>query len=63
MPVQNAANISSLVVYGTHTTIHTQIQTSIRANVDGQDEVISVNIVRLNHGNNMMAVITYEAVG
>jgi len=63
MPVQNAANISSLVVYGTHTTIHTQIQASLRANVDAQDEVISVNIVRLNHGNNMMGVITYEAVG
>ena len=60
MPVGNKANLTTIVVYGTHLDIHTKIQTELRG-VATIAELFSVNIVRRAVGNNYMAVITYEA--
>tara|TARA_R110002020_G_C15995925_1_gene749776 strand:- start:395 stop:586 length:192 start_codon:yes stop_codon:yes gene_type:complete len=53
------AKLTTLVVYGTHLTIHSQIQTALRTLAAG-DDVIDISIIRKNVGNNYMAVISYE---
>jgi hypothetical protein len=61
MPIQDASNIKTKVVYGTHLTIHTELQTALRT-LGAQDEIFSINIVRKSVGNQFMAVISYEDV-
>jgi hypothetical protein len=53
------AKLTSTTVYGNNNTIHTQIQTALRALVAG-DKIIDISIIRKSVGNNCFAVITYE---
>tara|TARA_R110000744_G_scaffold301496_1_gene410566 strand:+ start:176 stop:361 length:186 start_codon:yes stop_codon:yes gene_type:complete len=59
MPINNAAKVATLVVYGTHLTIHTALDTAVSA-LAVQTQIHSVNIVRKAVGNNFMAVVLYE---
>jgi len=59
MPIMTPANIKTIVVYGTHLTIHSELQTALRT-LGAQDEIFSINIVRKSVGNNFMAVVSYE---
>lgn len=59
MPIQNASNIKTIVVYGTHLTIHSELQTALRT-LGANDEIFSINIVRKSVGNQFMAVVSYE---
>ena len=54
-----AAKMTTSVVSGTHLTIHTQIQTALRALANG-DKIVDISIIRKAVGNNYIAVITYE---
>lgn len=60
MPVNDQTKLTSVTVYGTHLDIHTKIQTELRG-LASIVELHSVNIVRKAVGNNLIAVITYEA--
>jgi hypothetical protein len=60
MPVQIPANLSTKVVYGTHLTIHSELQTALRT-LSANDEIHGINIVRKSVGNHYMAIISYEA--
>ena len=51
--------MTTSVVSGTHLTIHTQIQTALRALANG-DKIVDISIIRKAVGNNYIAVITYE---
>ena len=59
MPVQIPANLSTKVVYGTHLTIHSQLQTALRT-LAQNDEIFDISIVRKSVGNQYMAIISYE---
>jgi hypothetical protein len=57
--ISDPAKLTTLVVYGSQLTIHSQIQTALRTLAAG-DKVIDVSVVRKSVGNNYMAIITYE---
>ena len=57
--IGNASKLTSTTAYGNNNTIHTQIQTALRALAAG-DKIIDISIVRKSVGNNCFAVITYE---
>ena len=57
--ISNNTKLTTTVVYGNNNTIHTQIQTALRALASG-DKIIDISIVRKSVGNNCFAVITYE---
>jgi hypothetical protein len=53
------SKVNTLVVYGTHTTIHTALDTAVSA-LANNTSVHSVNIVRKSVGNQFMAVVLYS---
>ena len=57
--ITDKTKLTTTVVYGTHITIHTQIQTALRALANG-DKIIDISVVRKSVGNSFMAVITFE---
>lgn len=57
--ISDPAKLTTLVVYGSQLTVHSQIQTALRTLAAG-DKVIDVSVVRKSVGNNYMAIITYE---
>ena len=57
--ITDKTKLTTTVVYGNNNTIHTQIQTALRALANG-DKIIDISIVRKSVGNNCFAVITYE---
>jgi hypothetical protein len=57
--ITDASKLTSTTVYGNNNTIHTQIQSALRALAAG-DKIIDISIVRKSVGNNCFAVITYE---
>ncbi len=59
MPIQIPGNLTTKVVYGTHLTIHSQLQTALRTLGPG-DEIFDISIVRKSVGNQYMAIISYE---
>jgi|TARA_R100001463_G_scaffold30495_8_gene69266 hypothetical protein len=54
-----AAKMTTSVVYGTHLTIHTQIQAALRALANG-DKIVDISVIRKPVGNNYMGIITFE---
>lgn len=60
MPVMTPANLATKVVYGTHLTIHSELQTALRT-LAANDEIFDISIVRKSVGNHYMAIISYEA--
>lgn len=54
-----AAKMTTSVVYGTHLTIHTQIQAALRALADG-DKIVDISVIRKPVGNNYIGIITFE---
>ena len=59
MPVNDPATLTTKVVYGTHLTIHSQLQTALRT-LGAGDEIFDISIVRKAVGNQYMAIISYE---
>jgi len=51
--------MTTSVVYGTHLTIHTQIQAALRALANG-DKIVDISVIRKPVGNNYMGIITFE---
>mgnify|MGYP003136826708 CR=1 FL=1 len=58
-PISEPTKLTTVVVYGSQSTIHSQTQTALRGLAAG-DKVIDISIVRKSVGNNFMAVITFE---
>jgi hypothetical protein len=58
-PIGNPTKLTTTVVYGTHLTIHTQIQAALRA-LAVADVLVDISVVRKSVGNNFMGIITYE---
>ena len=51
--------MTTSVVYGTHLTIHTQIQAALRALANG-DKIVNISVIRKPVVNNYMGIITFE---
>ena len=60
MPINDNAKVATLVVYGTHLTIHTALDTAVSA-LPTQTQLHSITITRKAVGNNFMAVVVHEA--
>ena len=61
MPIQNPAKLRTISVFGSHLDIHTKIETAIKA-LAAQNEIHSINVVRMATGNNYLGLISYETV-
>ena len=57
--IQDNTKVASLVVYGTHLTIHTALDTAV-SGIANNTAIHSITITRKAVGNNFMAVVVYE---
>lgn len=57
--ITDPAKLTTAVVIGTQSTIHTLIQTALRALAAG-DKIVDISINRKSVGNNFIGIITYE---
>ena len=58
--ITDPAKLTTVVVYGSQLTIHSQIQTALRGGLVADDKIIDISVIRKSVGNNFMAVITFE---
>jgi len=57
--ITDPAKLTTTVVFGTQDTIHTQLQTALRA-LAASDKIVDISISRKSVGNNFIGIITYE---
>jgi hypothetical protein len=60
MPVANPANVNCVRILSNLDDMHTDLQTSIRATLGNNDELLDVQIVRQKNTNQVVIVYTYE---
>ena len=60
MPITDPANINCVRVLSNLDDMHTDLQTSIRATLGNNDELLDVQIVRQKNTNQVVIVYTYE---
>lgn len=59
MPINNNTKIESKVCYGTHLTIHTQVDTMM-SSIPNNSEVHGLTVTKMAVGNKFIAVVCYE---
>ena len=60
MPVQNPAKLTTQYLSGTVATIHTTVQTWLRANLAGGDELYSVQYIPNKYNDKVTAIVLFE---
>ena len=60
MPVNNPANLTTQYLSGTVATIHTTVQTWLRANVSAGDELYSVQYIPNKYNDKVTAIVLAE---
>ena len=53
------SKVETKVCYGTHLTIHTQVDTMV-SSIPNNSEVHGFTVTKMSVGNNFMAVVIYE---
>ncbi|QDP64030.1 MAG: hypothetical protein Tp1100DCM51572_27 [Prokaryotic dsDNA virus sp.] len=59
MPIINNAKIETKVCYGTHLTIHTEVDTMV-SSIPSNSEVHGLTVTKMAVGNKFIAVVCYE---
>ena len=57
--IADPTKLNVVAVYGTHLTIKTQIEVTIRTLL-ATDVIVDISVSKLSVGNNFMALISYE---
>ena len=60
MPVQNPANLTVVSVQSSAATIHTTVQTWLRANMAAADELYSVQYIPNKYNDKVTAIVLFE---
>ena len=59
MPIIDNSKILTKVCYGTHLTIHTEVDTMM-SSLPNNSEVHGLTVTKMSVGNNFIAVVCYE---